>query len=59
MRKATIQQVVDALPDEVDVDALGERLYVLRELEMAERQLANRQGVSHKDAKKRLERWLG
>ena len=59
MRKATIQQVVDALPDEVDVDALVERLYVLRKLEMAERQLAHCQGVSHEDAKRRLERWLG
>jgi hypothetical protein len=59
MRKETIRHVVEALPDEVDVDALVEKLYLLRKLEAAEEQLADGQGISHEDAKKRLQRRLG
>ena len=58
MRKEKVQQVVSALPEEVDVDALMEKLYLLRKLEIAEEQLARGQGISHEDAKKRLEKWL-
>ena len=59
MRKEKIQQVVDSLPEEVDVDALMEKLYLLRKLEIAEEQLADGLGIPHEDAKKRLEKWLG
>jgi hypothetical protein len=40
MEKARIQEVVDTLPDKVDVDELIERLYLLQRLEMAEEELA-------------------
>jgi len=58
MQKERIQQVVDSMPDEVDVDELVEKLYLLRKIEIAEGQLADGKGVSHEDAKKRLEKWL-
>jgi hypothetical protein len=58
MHKERIQQVVAALPEEVDVDALVEKLYLLSKLEDAEKQLAEGQGISHEDAKKRLAAWL-
>jgi hypothetical protein len=58
MHKERIQQVVAALPEEVDVDALVEKLYFLSKLEAAEKQLAEGQGISHEDAKERLEAWL-
>lgn len=59
MRKEKIQQLVAALPEEVDIDALLEKLYLLNKLELAEKQLADGEGVSCEDARKRLEPWFG
>lgn len=36
MHKQRIQQVIDRLPDEVDVDALVEKLYLLNKIDVAE-----------------------
>ncbi len=58
MLKEKVQQVVGELPEDVDVDALVEKLYLLEKIELGERQLAEGKGVSHKEAKKRLEKWL-
>lgn len=58
MEKTRIRQVVDELPDEVDVDALMERLYLLQKIDNAEKQIAAGQGIPHQEAKKRLEQWL-
>ena len=58
MEKARIQQVLDALPEEVDVDALLEKLCLLNKLQIAERELAEGRGISHEDAKRRLKPWL-
>ena len=58
MQKDRIQQVVAALPEEVDVDALVEKLYLLNKIEVAEKQLADGEGISHEDAKKALEPWF-
>jgi len=58
MQKDRIQQVVAALPEEVDVDALVEKLYLLNKIEVAEKQLADGEGISHEDARKRLKPWL-
>ena len=58
MQKDRIQQVVAALPEEVDVDALVEKLYLLNKIEVAEKQLADGEGISHDDAKRRLEPWI-
>jgi ABC-type uncharacterized transport system ATPase subunit len=58
MLKEKVQQVVGELPEEVDVDVLVEKLYLLEKIELGERQLAEGKGVSHEEAKKRLEKWL-
>ena len=58
MQKERIQQVVATLPEEVDIDALVEKLYLLNKIEVAEKQLAEGKGISHEDAKKRLNPWL-
>ena len=58
MHKEKIQQVIDRLSDEVDVDALVEKLYLLDKIEVAEGHLAAGEGISHEDAKKRLAPWL-
>ena len=58
MQKEKVQQVVCELPEEVDVDTLVEKLYLLEKLELGEQQLARGEGVPHEEAKKRLEKWL-
>jgi hypothetical protein len=58
MEKARIRQVLDAMPDEVDIDALLERLHLLNKVQIAENELAQGKGISHEDAKKRLRPWL-
>jgi hypothetical protein len=58
VEKVRIHQVLDALPEEVDVDALMEKLYLLNKLQTAERELAEGKGIAHEDVKKRLKSWL-
>lgn len=58
MQKQAIQQVLDALPDEVDVDQLLDRIILLEKIEEAERRLAAGEGVGHDEAKQRFETWL-
>jgi hypothetical protein len=58
MLKEKVQQVVGELPEDVDVDALVEKLYLLEKIEQGEQQLAQGQGVPHEEAKRRLEKWL-
>ena len=58
MQKAKVQQVLDASPDDVDLDAFIEKVYLLRKIEIGEEQVASGKCVSHDDAKKRLEKWL-
>ena len=58
MQKQAIQQVLDELPEEVDVDALLDRIILLEKIEAAEERLKAGEGVSHDDAKRRLESWL-
>jgi len=58
MQKEQIQQMLNQLPDSVDVDEFVEKLYLLRKIELGEQQLAAGKGISHEAAKKRLEPWL-
>ena len=58
MLKEKVQQVVGELPEEVDVDVLVEKLYLLEKIELGERQLAEGKGVSHEEAKKRCGSWF-
>ncbi len=58
MQKETLQQMLVELPEEVNVDSLVEKLYLLEKIEQGERQLARGEGVPHEEAKRRLEKWL-
>ena len=58
MQKETLQHVLTELPDEVNVDSLVEKLYLLEKIEQGERQLDRGEGIPHDEAKKRLEKWL-
>jgi hypothetical protein len=58
MHKEKIQQVINALPEEVDMDALMEKLYLLDKIEQGEKELAEGKGISHEAVKERLKPWL-
>ncbi|MGI8982088.1 MAG: hypothetical protein ACR2FY_22895 [Pirellulaceae bacterium] len=58
MQKEKVREVVERLPDEFDVDAFFDQVILLERIEAAERRLANGEGVSHDDAKNRMEKWL-
>ena len=54
MQKETILQVVEAMPDDVDLDELLNRLYVLDQIEEGERSLTEEGGIPHEEVKKRF-----
>ena len=58
MQKERIVEVVDALPDEVDVDSLIEKLYLLRRLEIAEQEITAGKLIRHEEVEKRFATWL-
>jgi len=58
MQKSAIEQLLATLPDQVEVDALVERLYLLDKIDRAEAQLMTGQTISHEEVRKRLEPWL-
>jgi hypothetical protein len=58
MQKERILEVVGSLPDDVDVDSLIERLYVLRRLELAEEEIAAGKLLEQEDVEKRFATWL-
>ena len=58
MKKHQIQQVIAELPENVNVDALIERLHLLDKIDQGEQQFARGEGISHEAAIQRLNRWL-
>jgi predicted transcriptional regulator len=58
MQKQRVQQVLDAFPEDVNVDEFLEKVYLLQKIEAGERQIEAGETVSHEDAKKRLKKWL-
>jgi hypothetical protein len=53
MQKETVLQVVESMPQEINLDELLNRLYVLDQIEAGERSLADEGGVSHDQVLKR------
>lgn len=58
MKKQQIEHVVAELPDNVNVDALIERLHLLDKIDQAEQQLTRGEGIPHAVAMQRLDKWL-
>ena len=54
MQKETVLQVLDSMSDDVDLDELLNRLYVLEQIEEGERSLTTEGGVPHEEVKKRF-----
>ena len=58
MQKQVIQQVLDAMPDDVDIDDLLDRIVLLEKIEAAELRLKAGEGVPHAQAKEQMQAWL-
>ena len=58
MQKEKVRQIVEDFPEEVDVDALMEKLYLLQKIETAERELVNGEGIPDAEVEERLAKWL-
>ena len=58
MQREKVLSVIQELPDEVDVDALTERLYLLQKIDDAEKEIAAGKGIPHEEVRRRLAKWL-
>jgi hypothetical protein len=54
VQKQTILEVVQAMPDDVDLDDLLNGLYVLSQTEEGERSLMEEGSISHEEVKQRF-----
>ena len=58
MQREKVLSVLQELPEEVDVDALTERLYLLQKIDDAENEIAAGKGIPHDEVRRRLAKWL-
>ena len=56
--KETAKKVIDTLPDNTTMDEIIHALYLNIKFAHGESEIRNGGGVSDRDAKKRLEKWL-
>jgi len=54
MDKSRLEEVVATLPDDVDLESLIDKLYLLRKIEIAEAQIAAGDVVSHEEVRRQL-----
>ncbi len=54
MQKETVLQVLDSMSEEVDLDKLLDRLYVLDQIRQGERSLEVEGEIPHEEIKKRF-----
>ena len=58
MQREKVLSVLQELPEEVDVDALTERLYLLQKIDDAEKEIAAGKGIPHDEVRRRLAKRL-
>ena len=57
--KEIAKQVIDALPKRATLDDIMHALYVVRaKFAKGEQEIRNGKGISHKEAKRRLSKWV-
>ena len=56
--KDIAKQVIDTLPDEASMDDIIHALYINVKFEHGEREIREGKGVSHEEAKHRLQKWV-
>ncbi|MFO8165348.1 MAG: hypothetical protein ACQEQO_08815 [Thermodesulfobacteriota bacterium] len=58
LNKDTAKKVIDSLPNDVSMDDIIHALYVNVKFSHGEKEIREGEGISQKDAKKKLEKWL-
>ena len=58
MQREKVLAVIQELPEEVDVDSLTERLYLLQKIDDAEQEIAAGKGLPHEEVLRRLAKCL-
>jgi hypothetical protein len=56
--KDQVKKIIDNLPDDTTIDDVMHALYIQAKLERAEKSITDGKGISHEDAKQRLQKWL-
>lgn len=56
--KDIAKDVIDKLPNETSMDSIIHALYVRSKFTHGENEIRDGKGVSHEDAKKRLQKWM-
>lgn len=56
--KETAKNIIDNLPDEASMDDIINALYIWIKVERGEREIREGKGISHEEAKQRLQKWL-
>ncbi|GAA4926068.1 hypothetical protein [Mucilaginibacter defluvii] len=55
--KDKLQQIVDHMPDHVDVQEVFDRIILSAKLEQAEKEIENGEGTDWQDLKKEMDSW--
>ena len=55
--KDIARQVIDTLPDEATMDDIIHALYIRTKFENGESEIREGKGISHEEARQRLQRW--
>ncbi|MFC1849545.1 hypothetical protein ACFL27_04975 [candidate division CSSED10-310 bacterium] len=56
--KELAKQVIDTLPEDANLDQIMYALYVTRKFRKGAQEIEEGKGVTHEEAKRRLEKWL-
>lgn len=56
--KETAKQVIDSLPDDATMDDIIHALYIHVKLTRGEKEIREGKGMTHEEAKRKLEKWL-
>jgi hypothetical protein len=56
--KDIAKQVIDALPKGATMDDIMHALYIRAKFDKGEQEIRDGKGISHKEAKRRLSKWL-
>ena len=58
MKKQEVLEIVESLPDQIDLEQLMHELYLKAKLERAEAAVAAGEVVSHEDVVRRSQEWF-
>jgi len=56
--KDIARNVIDALPDNTSMDGIIHALYIKAKFDRGESQVREGRGISHEEARRRLQKWV-